>query len=135
MATRSTLIAAALATFVAMPFSVAAQGPSGEEKLAQLIGDRTPSEAKHCLVTVPGLDLYIIDETAIAYRSGTNIYVNRPENAGVLHTNDRLIDKRGELCKGDQVQIYNSSYGAMRGVIKLDDFVPYKPAKQASVAN
>jgi hypothetical protein len=79
----------------------------------------------------PGVDLTIIDGTALVYKSGKTLYVNIPRNADDIDDRDTLVTRRSSsrLCRTDIVTTQDSSIGMYTGNIFLGDFVPYRKVK------
>jgi len=70
----------------------------------------------------------IVDGTAIVYGSGRTVYVQRPDNARSLRSDDMLVTTlRGssQLCSIDVVHLHDRSGGWNRGFVGLNKFVPY----------
>ena len=84
--------AAAAITLVASPAS--AERKSGEEKLAELIDGRVAGEPQSCINTFNSRPLTVIDDTAIVYRSGDTVYVNRTRAPQTLDNDDVLVIRK-----------------------------------------
>jgi hypothetical protein len=126
----------ALAVAAAAPISAAPlqhktgpQHKTGEEKLQELLKDRVAGKPVSCL-SLPALrDSQIIDGTAIVYRSGSKLYVNRPRSdAKWLNSDDILLTRTsgGDLCSIDTVYLLDRDTHFTRGFVTLGDFVPYE---------
>lgn len=109
----------------------AAAGPyeaRGESELAEMLGGRVAGEPDRCVFLRSASGLQVIDGTALVFRDGKTLYVNRPEGARLLDQFDLpVFEKRGgsQLCKLDRVEL-RSSDGRLPGpVLFLADFVPY----------
>ena len=124
----SLAIAAAAVTLVASPAS--AERKSGEEKLAELIDGRVAGEPQSCINTFNSRPLTVIDDTAIVYRSGDTVYVNRTRNPESLDDDDVLVIRKfgsgSRLCRLDQITTRERTGGFYTGNIFLTDFVPYR---------
>ena len=120
--------AAAAITLVASPAS--AERKSGEEKLAELIDGRVAAEPQSCINTFNSRPLTVIDDTAIVYRSGDTVYVNRTRAPQTLDNDDVLVIRKfgsgSRLCRLDQVSTRDRFNGFYTGNIFLTDFVPYR---------
>ena len=112
---------------------------TGEEKLAKILDGRVAGKPVDCIHTWRSGNLSIVDNTAIVYRDGRTIYVNRTQHPEDLDWNDVLVIKRfdsGQLCKLDNVTTIDRGSGITTGVVFLTDFVPYTmPDKSAAEAS
>lgn len=133
--------AIALATasaLLAAPVAVMAKPKlSGEEQLAKIIGDRVPGEPVDCISHFQTRDMEVIDKTALVYRNGGTIYVNRPRNADQLDEDDILVTKiyGSQFCSLDIVQTYERSGYFWNGFVSLGEFVPYRRVKTVAHAD
>ena len=136
---RQLAIALVTATaLLAVPAAVSAKPKlTGEERLAKLIGDRIPGEPVSCISQFHTRDMEVIDKTAIVYKNGGTIYVNRPKNAADLDEDDILVTKLhgSQLCNVDIVQTYERSGYFWNGFVNLDKFVPYRRAPKVAQAD
>ncbi|WP_296677282.1 hypothetical protein [Novosphingobium sp.] len=110
--------------------SAAQAGPrlSGEEQLAKMLQGREPGKPASCISLSESRDGTVIDKTALVYRSGGTIWVNRPQNARKLDDDDILVTypTGGSFCRLDRVQTVERSGNFVTGFIALGDFVPYR---------
>ncbi|MPS67726.1 MAG: hypothetical protein E2586_04420 [Novosphingobium sp.] len=128
----ATLIAASL---LAAPTVNARQKLTGEEQLAKLLDGRVAGDPVSCIQLSQSQDTQVIDKTALVYRVGRTLYVNRPTNADRLDSDDILVTKlySSQLCRLDTVQLHSRSTPSMwSGFVGLQDFVPYTKPKAAS---
>jgi hypothetical protein len=129
---RASSILAALA-LMAVP-GVALADPDGETALAKLLDGRTAGAPVACLYSTPIRDSKVIDKTAIVYRSGATLYVNRPRSgAESLNDDDVLVTQlRGsQICNTDKIDLVDRNTRQWRSFVLLGDFIPYtKPAKR-----
>ena len=114
---------------------VAKEKKTGEQELAEMLEGRVAGEPMRCIPTRRSGDSFsIIDGTAIVYKDGRTIYVNRTANPETLDWTDVLVINRftgNELCKLDRVTTVDRGGGFFSGVVFLGDFVPYTlPEKQ-----
>jgi hypothetical protein len=126
------------AALLAVPAAVSAKPKlTGEERLAKIIGDRVPGEPVSCISQYQTRDLEIIDKTALVYKSGSTLYVNRPRNAESLDDDDILVTRLhgSQFCSLDIVQTYERSGHFWNGFVSLGDFVPYRRAPKVAAAN
>ena len=136
---RNLAIALATATaLLAVPTAVAAKPKlTGEEQLAKIIGDRVPGEPVNCISYFMTRNMEVIDKTALVYRNGGTIYVNRPRNAEHLDDDDVLVTKihGSQFCSLDIVQTYERGGHFWNGFVSLGEFVPYRRAKTVAHAD
>ena len=122
-------IVAAAAGLVAAP--VEAARPSGEERLAKLIEGRTAGEPRDCIPGASNDNLTVIDKTAIVYKRGSQVWVNRTKNPENLDEDDILVIRKfgsSQLCRTDMITLVDRASGMFSGALFLADFVPYKKA-------
>ena len=100
----------------------------GEAELAELIDGRIAGEPTNCVSTFGRQNIHVIDETALVYKQGDTLWVNRPNNPRWLDKWDVLVVKQfgSQLCRHDQVTMADRTSGITSGAIFLGDFVPYK---------
>lgn len=126
------LAAAALA---ASPAVAAKEKRSPEEQLAKLLDGRVAGDPRSC-ITLSRIDSsQIIDKTAIVYRDGSTLWVNRPRSgAQSLDEDDVLVTKLtgSQLCSIDTVQLHDRASHFWRGFVSLGEFVPYRKVKAAA---
>lgn len=123
-ATLAVIVAAA--GLVAVPLEAARV--SGEEKLAKLIAGRSAGEPRNCITTNDSQSLTVIDGTALVYKQGNRVWVNRTAHPEDLDTDDIMVIKRygRSLCRTDMVTTVDRLSGIFTGAIFLTDFVPYE---------
>lgn len=123
-------VVAAAAGLVAAPLSAAR--PTGEERLAKLIEGRVAGEPRRCITTIGSRNLTIIDKTAIVYKAGNKVWVNRTADPRSIDDSDILIIRKfggsSQLCRMDNITLADRYSGMFSGVIFLEDFVPYEKA-------
>lgn len=131
---RALLTAASLA-LLALPGAAMAQekpDPKGEAELAKMLEGRVAGSAVKCLPTHAMDNSTVIDKTAIVYRSGSKLYVNRPRSgADQLDDDDILLTKLygSQLCSVDKVDLIDRSSRMWSGFVMLGEFVPYTRVK------
>lgn len=106
--------------------------PKGEERLAKLLEGRVAGEPQNCIFAPNSSDLTIVDKTALVYKSGSTLYVNRPANPRDLSSNEILvIDRQAhQLCNTDMVQTMSQGTPHFyTGSVFLGQFVPYRKAE------
>ena len=102
---------------------------SGEEQLAKMLDGYVAGQPQSCIFAPNNYDLTVIDKTALVYKSGSTIYVNRPANPKDLRSGDVLvIDRQAhQLCNTDMVKMMSQGTPSfMTGSVFLSQFVPYK---------
>lgn len=121
-------IVAAAAGLVAAPVEAARK--SGEERLAKMLEGRTAGEPRSCVFTSPTANLTVLDKTAIVYKAGGKLWVNRTANPADIDEDDILIIRRtgSSLCDTDTITLADRHSGMFSGVLFLEDFVPYEKA-------
>jgi len=104
---------------------------TGEEKLAKMLEGRVAGEPASCISTLrSGRSLQIIDKTAIVFREGRTLWVNRTANPETLDSDDYLVIRHmgsgSRLCRLDNVTSQSQTGNFFTGAIFLEDFVPYR---------
>lgn len=127
------LALASVAMLLAGSAAVAAPKLTPEQRLAKMLEGREPGKPVSCLNNWDTRDMTVLDKTALVYRSGSTIWVNRPDNARQLDDDDILVTKTtgGQLCRLDIVQTVDRTGGFWTGTVNLGDFVPYKKVAKA----
>lgn len=127
------LTAAALAA--APSASVAKERLAPEAQLEKLLEGRVAGEPRDCLPLSQARSSQIIDGTAIVYRVGGTLWVNRPRGgAESLDRDDILVTRMtgGQLCSIDTVQLHDRSGHFWRGFVSLGEFVPWRKVETAA---
>jgi len=130
----ASLALAATAIALATTPAVAAKPKlTGEAKLAKILEGRQAGKPVSCLPLGGSADTRIIDKTAIVYRVGSTLYVNRPSNADSLDRDDILVSRltQGRPCRLDIVNLVDRASRFPSGFVGLQDFVPYKKVATA----
>jgi len=106
---------------------------TGEQELAEMLGDRVPGKPVDCINLPQVSSSTVIDKTAIVYQEGGTYYVQRPRvGAESLDRDDILVTRltTSDLCSIDTVQLHDRASGFWRGFVGLGKFVPYtRPPK------
>ncbi|MBW8296788.1 hypothetical protein [Sphingopyxis sp.] len=129
------LIAAIFATaaITAMPAApFAKERLTGETKLAKLLEGRVAGEPQDCIRLASARGSEVIDGTAIVYRIGSTLWVNRPEGGAESLDDDDILVTRlstGQLCSIDTVELRDRSSRMYSGFVSLGKFVPYRRVK------
>ncbi|ODP36675.1 hypothetical protein [Sphingomonas turrisvirgatae] len=106
----------------------------GEAELAKMLEGRVAGKPVRCLSSSNIQNSTVIDKTAIVYRSGSKLYVNRPRTGATsLDDDDILVTKLygSQLCNVDKVDLVDRGTRSWSGFVVLDDFVPYERVKTA----
>ncbi|MCJ2182097.1 hypothetical protein MTR62_05180 [Novosphingobium sp. 1949] len=122
----------ATATLALAPAAQAKPKLTGEEQLAKMLEGRTAGKPVNCIPYSRTNDATVIKKTAIVYRSGSTLYVNRPTNADLLDDDDILVTRLwgSQLCSVDTIQLHDRMSPSMwRGFVGLREFVPYRKGK------
>lgn len=128
MATLSRIILGAALTAAAITPALAGPPLSPEEQLNKAIGDRVPGKPVSCINMRDVQSSQIIDGTAIVYRMGGRLYVNRPTSGARWLDDDDILATNTigtQLCRIDSVKLIDRTALFQRGFVVLGDFVPY----------
>lgn len=105
----------------------------GEADLTKILADRVAGPPVDCIEQHAIDSAEVVDGTAIVYRDGNRLYVNRPTSgAEGLDRDDILVTDThsSELCSIDVVRLIDRTSRFERGFVGLGKFVPYvKPGK------
>lgn len=134
---RKSVVAIAVCAMAVSPVAAEDQADQqispGEAELAELLEGRIAGEPVRCLSQSRHRGVRIIDNTAMVFRSGSTIYVNRTNAARFLDEFDLPVFKifGSDLCKRDQVEMRaRSGNGSFAGpIVFLGEFVPYTKAE------
>ena len=136
---KRTIITAATIAAIAMeltagPASASKPKLTGEAKLAQMLEGREAGKPVNCLPLGSATETRIIDKTAIVYRYGNTLYVNRPSNPSSLDDGDIMVTQQtsGQLCRLDSVRLIDQASRFFTGFVALEDFVPYRKVASAN---
>lgn len=120
-----------LALLVTATAASAASLPPGA-KLARLLDGRVAGAPVSCINQRDIRSAEIIDDTAIVYRVGAKLYVNRPRaGADWLDRDDILVTNTigSQLCRVDMVRLIDRTSLFPSGFVSLGEFVPYSRVK------
>jgi hypothetical protein len=124
-----------VASLLAIPAADARPRLTGEQELAKMLDGREAGKPVSCIPYSQTQNATVIDKTAIVYRVGGTLYVNRPSNADRLDDDDVMVTKlySSQLCRLDTVQLHDRNAGFMwNGFVGLQDFVPYTKVASAN---
>jgi hypothetical protein len=98
-----------------------------EARLERMLEGRTPGKPVNCINSRDIRSTQIIDRTAIVYRVGSKLYVNRPHNANTLRRDDIMVSRSfgSQLCRIDVVTTVDRTALFPTGFVNLGSFVPY----------
>jgi hypothetical protein len=101
-----------------------------QQRLDKMLEGRVAGKPVSCISSWNTRDMEVLDKTALVYRSGSTIWVNRPANAQDLDDDDVLVTKLhgSQFCRLDIVHTLDRTSHFQTGFISLGDFVPYKKA-------
>jgi len=103
-----------------------------EAKLAKALEGRVAGKPVSCITQRNITSSTIYDGTAIVYRVGSTLYVNRPRiGQTALDSDDILVSKTygSQLCNLDTIRLIDRSSRIQSGFVGLGDFVPYSRPK------
>lgn len=134
--TKIAVVASMAAGLTLSPIAAAKERKTGEEKLAEMLKDRVPGKPQACINTYSSSGLEVIDKTALVYKRGDTIWVNKTRDPKSLDDDDYLVIKKtggsaSQLCKLDNITTRDRGSNMFSGVILLEDFVPYKKPEEA----
>lgn len=124
----------AAAAIAAVPAASAKERLDPEAKLAKMLEGRV-GEPQDCISLSSARSSTIIDGTAIVYRAGSTLWVNRPKGgAESLDGDDILVTKTigSQLCSIDAVQLIDRTSHFYSGFVSLGEFVPYRKVDTAA---
>ena len=105
--TLSKLIPAAFAIAALASGVPAAANKSGEAKLAKMLEGRVAGKPVRCLDSSQRRNMEVVDRTALVFRDGSTLYVNRPSGVQLLTWSDVPVFKvfGDQVCKNDIVHL------------------------------
>ena len=108
-----------------------------QERLDKMLVGWVAGKPVNCISTFDSRDMTVLDKTAIVFRSGSTLYVNRPQNVDQLDSDDILVTKTfgSQLCSLDIVHTVDRTGHFPTGFINLGEFVPYKKVAKVAKGN
>jgi len=106
-----------------------------EAELSRALAGRVAGQPVRCIDLHRVTSSQVITDTAILYRVGATIYVNRPDNgAEQLNRSDVMVTRLSstQLCNVDTVTMVEPVSHTFTGVVFLGDFVPYRRVESGS---
>lgn len=134
MRTAMILAGAALALVATAPVSATRPVQTPDQQLQTMLAGRVAGKPTMCITPSTVSSTQVIDGTAIVYRAGGKLYVNRPRaGASSLRSDDVLVTNitGAQLCSIDTVRLIDRAGWFPRGFVSLGDFVPYTRADRA----
>lgn len=122
----------AAAAIAASPVATGREKLAPEDQLAKLLEGRVAGKPQSCIPLSTTRSSQIIDKTAIVYRIGSTLWVNRPKGgAESLDDDDILVLKTSgsQLCSIDTLELHDRSSHMYSGFVSLGEFVPYRRDK------
>jgi hypothetical protein len=119
----------ALIATAALAATAQASTPRGEDQLARALRGRVAGEPVSCINLHRATQSRVINDTAILWRVGSTLYVNRPRaGADALNQWDTMIVRLpvGQLCSVDTVHMVDLHSHMLTGIVFLGEFVPYR---------
>ena len=122
------LLIAALAGCAEQP--PATRSAQAEAKYQQLLAGRAAGSPVSCLPHYQSDDMVTIDNSTVAFKSGSTVYVNHliGECQGLNSGFYTLVTRStgSGLCHGDIADVRDVRTGMIIGACAMGDFVPYK---------
>ena len=126
----------AAAVLAAIPATASAREKlAPEDQLAKLLEGRIAGEPQNCITLSMARSSQVIDKTAIVYRVGSTLWVNRPDGgASSLDDDDVLVLKTSgsQLCSIDTLELHDRASHMYNGFVSLGEFVPYRKVDTAA---
>ena len=129
----------AFAVALVLPLSISAQAEEkkvdrGEQELTELLEGYEAGEPVNCLNRSQRDRLRIIDRTALVFRDGKTLYVNRTAAPRYIDDFDVPVFKPfgSRLCRSDRVEWVERFSGMGGPVTLLKEFVPYTKVENES---
>jgi hypothetical protein len=113
---------------LAAAIPAAAAHVKGEDKLAKILDGRVAGAPVHCLGTFQRKDMQVVDKTALVFKDGDTLYVNRPSGVNFLTWSDIPVFQifGDQLCDKDIVHLRDRSTGMAGASMSMSEFVPYR---------
>ncbi|MGB7408549.1 MAG: hypothetical protein WA908_08585 [Pontixanthobacter sp.] len=101
--------------------------PAGERELADMLDGRIAGEPVRCLQRHERDRMITIQDTALVFRNGDTLYVNRTDAARFIDEFDLPVLRTfgGRLCRLDQIEFVARPAGIGGPTVTLTDFIPY----------
>ncbi len=128
----ATILSAAI--LAAAP-AAAKEKPTGEEKLAKMLEGRVAGQPQDCITLSSASSSQVVDKTAIVYRIGGTLWVNRPRGGAESLDDDNILVTKltgTRLCSIDTVELHDRNSHMYAGFVALGEFVPYRKIDTAA---
>ena len=125
-------LAAAAVAISAPAYAGQSVAEKGEAKLAKMLEGRVAGEPQKCIPLSTTRSSQIIDKTAIVYKVGSTLWVNRPDGGAESLDDDDILVLRttgSQLCSIDTLELHDRTSRMYSGFVSLGEFVPYRRAK------
>lgn len=101
-----------------------------QDRLNQLLADKTPGAPQSCVPNWRAHDMVVIDDDTIIFRdSPGRVWLQKPQNpCNLLSAGPYALVTRtstSQLCRGDIAQVVDTMSGANVGTCVMGDFIPY----------
>lgn len=129
---RTPIFALAAAAFLAAPALDAKPRMAPDGELAKMTEGRQAGEPVRCIANWRNTHVRVIDRTALVFRDGRTLYVNRPGNARDLDSDDILVIRQfgsQQYCRMDVIHLVDRTSGFNSGFVSLGEFVPYRKTR------
>ena len=108
--------------------------PAALAEIDHALAGRVAGPPQACLSILSANDMRVVDENTILYFNGSRIYRNDPPGGcpGIGRPGNAMVTRPfgSQLCRGDIVQVVDTSSGIFAGSCAMGDFVPYtKPGR------
>lgn len=110
----------------------AAQASPDQPALDRIVAGHVAGEPRACIPLRPGTHSRVVAKTAIIYREGGTLYVNRPLSGAEWLNGDSILVTRpttSQLCRNEPVRLVDPVTRIERGFVTLGEFTPYKRDK------
>ncbi|MFA6113537.1 MAG: hypothetical protein WC729_06080 [Sphingomonas sp.] len=108
------------------------ENSKAEAQLAKALEGRVAGKPVSCISQHNITSSTVYDGTAIVYRIGSTLYVNRPRVGQTsLDSDDILVSKTfgSQLCSLDTIKLVDRAARFQTGFVGLGEFVPYAKPK------
>ena len=108
------------------------ENSKAEAQLAKALDGRIAGKPVSCISQHNITSSTVYDGTAIVYRIGSTLYVNRPRvGQSSLDSDDILVSKTfgSQLCSLDTIKLVDRGARFQTGFVGLGEFVPYAKPK------